>query len=51
MLDKELKPPYVVPTEKMISENDIKKLELVNKKVLKEIEVQKLSMKISNFFL
>ena len=42
MLDRELKTPYVVPKEKMISDADVKKMGLLEKKVLKEIEVNEI---------
>jgi len=38
LLDKELKPPYIPPPEKLMSDSDLKKMELINKKVTKEIE-------------
>jgi len=33
-----LKPPYVPPKEKLISDTEIKKMEQMNKKVYNEIE-------------
>jgi len=38
LLDKKLKPPYIPPKEKMMSDNDIKKMENTSKKVTDEIE-------------
>ena len=38
-MDRELKPPYVPPKEKLISDTEIKKMEQMNKKVYNEIEV------------
>ena len=38
-MDKELKAPYVPPKDKMISDNDVKKMEALGKKVIAEIEV------------
>lgn len=40
-MDRELKPPYVPPKEKLISDTEIKKMEQMNKKVYNEIEVKK----------
>jgi len=39
LLDKELKAPYCPPAEKLMSDQDMKKQETLNKKVVKEIEV------------
>jgi len=39
LLDRELKPPYLPPKEKLISDAEIKKMEQLNKKVYYEIEV------------
>jgi len=38
LLDRELKPPYLPPKEKLISDAEIKKMEQLNKKVYYEIE-------------
>jgi hypothetical protein len=38
-LDKELKPPYLPPKERLISDADIKKADALGKKVIVEIEV------------
>lgn len=39
LLDKELKPPYIPPKEKLISDAEIKKMDQLSKKVIVEIEV------------
>jgi len=44
-LDRELKPPYVPPKEKLISDTEIKKMEQMNKKVYNEIEVKMFYMR------
>jgi cGMP-dependent protein kinase len=39
LLDRELKPPYVPPKEKLISDAEIKKMDQLGKKVITELEV------------
>jgi cGMP-dependent protein kinase len=41
LLDKELKVPYTPPKDKLISENELKKMENLSKKVIGEIEVNR----------
>ena len=38
-MDRELKPPYIPPKDKMISDNDVKKQEGMNVAVIDEIKV------------
>lgn len=38
-MDKDLKPPYVPPKEKILSEKELQKLETQGKKVMEEIQV------------
>ena len=38
-MDREIKSPYAPPKEKMISDDDIKKMANANKKVIDEIRV------------
>lgn len=39
LLDKELKPPFLPPKSKMISEKDIEKMIVLNKNIVDEIKV------------